>query len=235
MITQSLQHKEKKFTVETSAQPDQITGLWDSLLLIDTEFDLQHSDKISQVSHTRIKEFMPHCCRERHYFFRIRNRVTVPSVFQYDCPVMNFRKSSHSLIQYLMMAITSLLMMYMAQKHLKSTDLHCKNVKKEKLLLFYASVHHVRNSGMMLMCDECGMWRLVYTTRKISASEKRLLESALNGLSFSCGSPLQEADLELPEQLLSVGDLQCNDPVEALYYSADYTDVCPLLQQYRDN
>ena len=96
--------------------------------------------------------------------------------------------------------------------------------QKEKLP-FYASVQHVRNSGMMLMCDE---WTLVYATRKISASEKRLLESALDGLSFSCGSPLQEADLELPEQLLSVifiTDLQCNDPVKALYYSADYTDA----------
>ena len=34
--------------------------------------------------------------------------------------------------------------------------------------------------------------------------EKRLLESALDRLRFSCGCPLQEADLDLPEQLLSV-------------------------------
>ena len=87
----------------------------------------------------------------------------------------------------------------------------------------------MRNTGMMLMCDECGMWRLVYATRKILADEKRLLESALDGLSFSCGSPLQEADLSLPDQLLSVvsvRELRCGDPVEAFYYTADYTDIC---------
>ena len=76
------------------------------------------------------------------------------------------------------------------------------------------------------MNAECGD---SYTQPERFQQVKRLLESALDGLSFSCGSPLQEADLELPEQLLSVvfvRDLQCNDPVEALYYSADYTDVC---------
>ena len=67
----------------------------------------------------------------------------------------------------------------------------------------------------------------VYTLTCVA--EKRLLESVLDGLSFSCGSPLQEADLDLPEQLqsvVSVRELQCGDPVEALYYSADYTDIC---------
>ena len=32
-----------------------------------------------------------------------------------------------------------------------------------------------KNSGMMLLCEECGMWRLIYATRKLQASEKQLL------------------------------------------------------------
>ena len=66
----------------------------------------------------------------------------------------------------------------------------------------------------MLKCEECGMWRLIYTTRKLSA---RVVEASLDGLSFSCGSQLS---------VIFVGDSQCNDPVEALYYSANYTDLC---------
>ena len=69
-----------------------------------------------------------------------------------------------------------------------------------KSLLFYASVQHVKNSGMMLMCDKCDMWRLIYATRKLQAREKQLLEVTLDGL--SCGSLLQEADL--PQELHSV-------------------------------
>ena len=31
-----------------------------------------------------------------------------------------------------------------------------------KCLQFYPSIQHVKNCNIMLMCDECGMWRLVY-------------------------------------------------------------------------
>ena len=75
-------------------------------------------------------------------------------------------------------------------------------------------------------------WRLIYATRKLRASEKQLLEHALDGLSFSCGSLLQEADL--PQELQSVvhvRNLQCHDPVESLYYSADYEDICVYCSQ----
>lgn len=33
---------------------------------------------------------------------------------------------------------------------------------KESFMPFYASVQHAKNSEMMLCCDECGMWRLIY-------------------------------------------------------------------------
>ena len=106
------------------------------------------------------------------------------------------------------------------------------NTPRSKLLPFYASVQHVKNSGMMLLCDECGMWRLIYATRKLLAGEKKLLDRALDGLSFSCGSPLQEADL--PEELQSVvlvRGLQCHVPVETLCYSAKYEDICVSCSQ----
>ena len=73
---------------------------------------------------------------------------------------------------------------------------------EESLLPFYASVQHAKNSGMLLCCDECHMWRLIYASRKLQAQEKQLLEHALDGLCFSCGSLLQ--DTELPEGLQDV-------------------------------
>lgn len=53
-ITQRLQLKEKKFTVDTSALPSDIESLWDSLLLIDSIFNLQSSDKVSHSSVERV-------------------------------------------------------------------------------------------------------------------------------------------------------------------------------------
>ena len=106
----------------------------------------------------------------------------------------------------------------------KMTDLRSREVKKA---LFYASVQHAKNSGMMLRCDECGMWRLIYASRKLKAQEKQLFEHVLDGLCFSCGSLLQDA--ELPEGLqdvVFVRSMNCVEPIEALYYSANYVDIC---------
>ena len=74
------------------------------------------------------------------------------------------------------------------------------------------------------------MWQMIIATRKLLASEKQLLGLTLDDLSFSCGSPLQEA--ELPQELLSVVDVRsllCHDPVETLYYSVD----CYVMTQLR--
>ncbi len=79
----------------------------------------------------------------------------------------------------------------------------------------------------MLECEECGMWRLVYATHKLKPPERQAVENARNGMSFSCGSPLQ--DLELPLDLTDkvyMRDLNCHEPIEILYYSAKYDPIC---------
>ena len=65
-----LKLKQKKFTVDTAALPNEMDSLWASLLSLDSEFQLQHSDKVSKRSLSpALKEFMAHCCREHHYSF----------------------------------------------------------------------------------------------------------------------------------------------------------------------
>ena len=71
------------------------------------------------------------------------------------------------------------------------------------------------------------MWRLIYALKKLKAQEKQLLEHALDGLCFSCGSLLQDA--ELPEGLqdvVFVRSMNCGKRIKALYCSAHYVDIC---------
>ena len=76
------------------------------------------------------------------------------------------------------------------------------------------------------MCDECGMWRLIYSKRKLNTDQREHLNSALSGMSFSCGSPLQEApNAEDLTDVVYVKKLRCHDRVETLYYSANFSDV----------
>ena len=70
-----------------------------------------------------------------------------------------------------------------------------KRSSKQRTLPFHGKLQHVNNAGLMIECDECGMWRLVYSTHKLIATQRKSLEKALDGLSFSCDTPLQELKL----------------------------------------
>ena len=231
-ITQRLQLKDKKFSVGTPAAPSDLDDVWKCLSFIDSDFSLQHSDKVSDKLLTPlIREFMSHCCRERHYFFEVRKcgeslctmclQLQLPDdvyarVSDFPDPVMKDDGHCRSFTEVFGSATS--------EEHRPSLQ---KRAQKEKTLPFYPSVQHVKNCGLMLMCDECAMWRLVYSKRKLNTEERQQLDSALSGLSFSCGSPLQDAPI--PEELADivyVKKLRCNDQVETLYYSANYTDIC---------
>ncbi len=70
------------------------------------------------------------------------------------------------------------------------------------------------------------MWRLIYASRKLKAQEKRLLQDVLDGLSFSCGSLLQDAELpECLQDVVFVRSMQCEEPIEALYYTLPTTQT----------
>ena len=70
------------------------------------------------------------------------------------------------------------------------------------------------------------MWRLLYSKRKLTLSEKQQLQSLFEDVSYSCGAMLGE--LNLPDVLSSVCilDHNCNGPIELLYYSADFSPIC---------
>ena len=57
-------------------------------------------------------------------------------------------------------------------------------------------------------------------------------------MSFSCGAPLQE--LDLPSDLIDnvfVRNMNCHEPIEALYYSAKYEAIyvyCAKPQRFTD-
>ena len=69
------------------------------------------------------------------------------------------------------------------------------------------------------------MWRLIYS-KKLTVQAKKELERTLSSFDFSCGS--STTDLDLSDELADVHfmDLRCEDPVEKLYYSLGYEQIC---------
>ena len=71
------------------------------------------------------------------------------------------------------------------------------------------------------------MWRLIYSKKKLTSQNKKELERKLSGFDFSCGS--STADLHLCDDELAdvhFRDLRCEDPVEKLYYSMGFEQIC---------
>ena len=85
-------------------------------------------------------------------------------------------------------------------------DRHRQSLKKvprrEKRLPFVASVQHAKNTNLILQCEECEMWRHVYSRFKFSNEDRTTLDRILEDCTFTCGASL--SDLELPDPLNSV-------------------------------
>ena len=123
------------------------------------------------------------------------------------------------------MGDTSLWMTYWVQKQMEQT-IPSKDTQTKETLPFSASIQHVKNVDLMLQCDKCAMWRVLYSCFKLTRKERSDLQKVIKGISFTCGAPLQ--DLELPGHLNEVctRELSCGEPIEKLYYTAKYSPIC---------
>ena len=84
----------------------------------------------------------------------------------------------------------------------ETTEEHRPSFKAKKTakksLPFSASKQHVTNVDMMLQCDDCGLWRLLYCKRKLKQQERELLERELDCFMYTCGASLQYMKLDPP-------------------------------------
>ena len=229
-ITQRLELKGNKFSVGTAASEAEINDLWTQLKEIDPEFDLSPTDSIPRKKITpNLQAFLKHCCRERHYVFDIKKCGNAACTI---CKPPRLPLDHFSKLAHFPDPMPGEDGHYKKFEEVLATDTveeHRPSLQKitKKRLPFYPSVQHVRNCNTMLLCDECGMWRLVYANRKLKAAEIRKLRGTLDDLSFSCGADLQEAGL--PSELdgvVYVKKMYCNEPIERLYYSANFDDIC---------
>ena len=231
-ITRRLELKQLPFGVFHAATEEEISEVWKSLHRIDSALCLKEKcSKSTLKTHSRVKEFIDHCCQVRHYSFCIKKCGAV------DCsickpprmPSKEFKKvhfipdpvpkpDDHYQSFQELMAATPL--------NSIAPLLHRDQAGQIKTLPFVASIQHVCNVGVMVQCEECQMWRLLYSPRKLSAIAVKELNSLLEDFTYTCGASL--SDLDLPPMLSSVcvRDIHCHDPVEKLYYSMKYDPIC---------
>jgi hypothetical protein len=98
--------------------------------------------------------------------------------------------------------------------------------KRKKTLNFNATQQHVKNVNMLVQCEECELWRLLYSKKKIDPKNISFLEKIVADITYRCGATFD--DLQLPTELQSVCVKvhQCYDPMEKLSYSCGFPIVC---------
>lgn len=228
-ILERLQLKEKKFKVFASSSDDDIQNFWEVLHTVDSTLSRDDTTKKDIKDKVDFKEFFDHCCQARHYSFSIKKcgkddcRICKPP----RMPMEKFRSLCH-LSDPMMgkddhyLSFEEVFTINTSEKDRPSLS----HAKKDKPLPFRLSTRHVQNVGTLVQCQECDLWRLLYSKRKLTLSEKQQLQSILEDVSYSCGALFQE--LDLPERLscVHVLDHNCYDPIEPLYYTADSEPIC---------
>ena len=165
-IIMRLELKGKNFQVFSAASAAEIDSLWSSLLAIDHEMRLRHDDKITAKDLSpALADFMAHCCKQRHYFFDIL-KCGKPECML--CKPLRLSASEFSKLSHLPDPTPGTDGHYKPFQEVfekPTTEEHRPSAKKassKATLPFRASIQHVHNAGMMLQCDECALWRLVY-------------------------------------------------------------------------
>ena len=157
--------------MDVAASDQEINDWWSQLKEIDGEFELGHSDKIPQMkSNKRFGGIFEALLSGKALFLEIKkcgkNACSI-------CKPPRLPPETFTKLQHFPDPIPKGDGYYKPFQDVLGTDTveeHRPSLQKfssrEKRLPFYLSVQHVRNCNMMLICDECGMWRLVYAKRK---------------------------------------------------------------------
>ena len=228
-IMRRLELNGKKFEVETACSDDELESFWEILLQIESSLSPDDTTRDKVRDKTSLQEFISHCCQLRHYTFCIKKCGKEGCKV---CKPVRMEKESFEKLRFLpdpQMQDDGHYIPFAKAFTLNTTEQDrpsLKGKKTAKPLSFSPSVQHARNTDTMVQCDECSMWRLVFSKRKLSVAARSTLQVILEDVSYTCGASLD--DLDLPDSLSSVviHSHECGDAIERLYYSAGYEDIC---------
>ena len=99
---------------------------------------------------------------------------------------------------------------------------------KQRTLPFSASIQHVKNVSIIIQCEECQKWRLLYCKRKLTTSERCELLHILDTVTYTCGAQLEDlVDIDKQFDDVFCRQIRCNEQMVKLYYSVgEYETVC---------
>ena len=119
---------------------------------------------------TRLKQFLEHCCASSHYSFQIKKCGKIKCIV---CRPIKINSETFPTIHYLPNPVPG------AHDHYKGfeevygespMDKHRPSIqsKQQRSLNFSPSQQHVKNVELLVQCEECGKWRLLFCKHKLT-------------------------------------------------------------------
>ena len=72
---------------------------------------------------------------------------------------------------------------------------------------------------MVVQCEECGMWRIVYSKYKLTDNESEIIKSILDNYAYTCGSSMEDLNLCGRLSTVCIRIVRCYEPLEVHYYA----------------
>ena len=192
-----LKLKEDKVECFTAATASEMEELWESLASVDATAPMDHQwVKKSLQQYPKLEEYLKHCCCQRHYSFCVKKCGKEGCLL---CKPPRLPPDVFDEIKDLPDPVPS------GDGHYKSFDtLYGTTTSEEhrpslqtqstrrKSLPFVASVQHARNTNLMVQCEECNMWRLIYSRYKLTAAELLQVNNTLEEFTYTCGASFSD-------------------------------------------
>ncbi len=179
--------KGKSFEVFPAGSEQEIEDMWNSLHSIDST--LKVGDKHQKGSQSLRPSLSKFLSQPKHYSFCVKKCGSTSCDI---CKPRRLPSEVFSKTHHLPDPIPA------ADGHYKSfsdtygtstTEMHRPSLAKRpgraKTLPFVARVQHVRNVSLMVQCEECEMWRLLYSPRKLSSLARQELSTILDDFTYN--------------------------------------------------
>ena len=217
-----LKLKDNYFQIFESSSEDEIEAFWEVLKLIDSALTKDDTTKHGIKDKENLQAFLSHCCQARKYSFCIKkcgvDSCTICRPVRMDANV--FSKVRHLPDPMISPSEPDHYLPFDEAMLKVTTEQDCPSLrssKKKKVLSYSPSVQHVKNTNVMVQCEECSMWRLLFSKRKLTLPQQKALETVMADISYSCGALFDDLDFPAGLESVCVRDHHCGDPIEKLY------------------
>ena len=179
------------------ASDDEMEAFWEVVHLVDDSLDQSDTSNSTLQRNPKLQAFFDHCCQICHYSLCIKKCSSIECEI---CKPIRMDRERFKSIHFLPDPVMGSDDHYAPFTNVYGTDTteneHPSLIhrRKMKTLTYSPSEQHACNAGVLVQCDECNKWCLLFSIykRKLSVRECTQLEGIIADVSYSCGATIED-------------------------------------------